>query len=76
MTASALRELFVTLLVGVVGGDPAEWRRAIGRVRVHPLTTHPASNWSISPGGSAEQRDAVRKAATVIRAEHPYVDRD
>ena len=41
MTAVDVRDLLVKRLVAATGGSAQRWRRAIGEVRVYPLTTHP-----------------------------------
>jgi hypothetical protein len=46
----------------------------MGEVSLHPLSTHPRSNWTIAPLGSAGDRETIAKAVEIIQAEHPYAD--
>jgi hypothetical protein len=71
-TPDDLTALLAHLLAGAAGGKEAEWAELLTIERVN-LTFHPHSNWRIDAKGSAGQREAVAKAADVVRVAHPYL---
>jgi hypothetical protein len=75
MTAADLRDRIVTYLVRNAGGSRMRWRRAVGDIRIYPLTTHPHCNWRIDPSGSAFEMEAVERAVDAVGVAHPFVDR-
>ncbi len=75
MTTTELRELMVEMLAGAVGGEPPRWRKCVGDVTWHPLSMGSKSNWTINPTGDVGENRTIEKAETILRSEHPYVDR-
>ena len=73
LDASELRRLLATILAGAVGESEAAWTKRIGDVAILPIVFNPHCNWSVSPSGTAEQRDAIGKAVELVRTEHPYI---
>jgi hypothetical protein len=74
MTASDLRDLFLTTLVKRFGGNGRRWRMAMGEVRVYSRDTHPHCNWAVHPSGSARENEAIEAVADDLRSERPIVD--
>lgn len=72
-TPAELRDLLVTVIVGVAGGDEASWRHAVGQVEKLPIAFHTRSNWRVKPTGDKAQCGVIRRAVEVVRAAHPYV---
>lgn len=72
-TPAELRDLLVSLIVGVAGGSETSWREAVGPVEKLPIALHPRSNWRVKPKGDAAQCGVIRRAVEVVRAAHPYV---
>ena len=72
-TPFELRDLLVTVIVGVAGGDEKRWRDAVGPVEKLPIASHARSNWRVSPTGGAAECGVIRRAVEVVRAAHPYV---
>lgn len=68
-----LRDLLAHLLAGAVGGSEVKWRGLIGEVEALPIVFHPRSNWRIESSGTASEREAIEKAADLVREAHPYV---
>lgn len=68
-----LRDLLAHLLAGAVGGSEAKWRDLIGEVEALPIVFYPRSNWRIEASGTASEREAIEKAAQLVREAHPYV---
>jgi hypothetical protein len=75
LTASELRDRLITILTRTHGGGRLPWRRAIGEVHVYPIDTHPHCNWTVKPGGTAREIDAVERAVDQVRDDHPFVTR-
>ena len=74
MTASELHHLLTSTLVRMRGGDRVRWRKAVGQIKVYPLSTHPHCNWDVRPAGSAAEIVAVERAVDIVRGEHPYIE--
>lgn len=72
-TPDGLRALLAHLLAGATGGPEARWRDLVGAVEALPIVFHPRSNWRIEPTGTAEELEAIGKAAQLVRNAHPYV---
>lgn len=73
MTAGELQNLIVTLLVKAHGGTRQQWRRAIGDVRVYPVSTHPHCNWDIRSSGTVAEMAAIERLLDTVRLERPHV---
>jgi hypothetical protein len=73
LTPAQLRDLMADLLEGAAGGDASDWRAAIGPVEKHPLWSHTRCNWTVEPKGRRSQREAIERAADIVRDAHPYV---
>jgi hypothetical protein len=71
-TATAVQALVAHFLTVAAGGSHAKWCSLIGDVIVLPLARNPEGNWLVSPIGTAEERDAIENAATIVAASHPY----
>jgi hypothetical protein len=71
-SATAVQALVTHFLTVAAGGSQAKWRNLIGEVIVLPLARHPEGNWRVSPIGTAEERDAIERAAAIVAASHPY----
>jgi hypothetical protein len=56
-----------------IGGTEPGWRKLVGEVEVLPVVFHPRSNWRIEPTGTPDEREAIEKAAKLVRDAHPYV---
>lgn len=72
-TPTELRDVLVTIIVGVAGGNAEEWCSAIGDIEKLPIATNVRSNWRVRPTGSKAQQGVIRRAVKVVRAAHPYV---
>lgn len=68
-----IQGLLAYLLVGTAGGSEMKWRKLIGEVELLTIATNVHSAWRVTPKGTAGERDAILKAVTVVRKEHPYV---
>lgn len=75
MTASDLRDLFLSTLTRRFGGSRRRWRIVIGEAKLYSRETHPHCNWAIDPAGSANENGAVEQVADELRARHPIVIR-
>ncbi|MFD1612586.1 hypothetical protein ACFSCW_12315 [Sphingomonas tabacisoli] len=75
MTASDLRDLFLTHLTKRFGGNRRRWRIVIGDVKLYSRDTHPHCNWAVNPSGSAGENGAVEQVADELRARHAIVTR-
>jgi hypothetical protein len=73
MTASDLRDLFLSTLTRRFGGSRWRWRVVIGDVKLYCPDTHPHCNWAIHPAGGSNENDAVEQIADELRARHPLV---
>ena len=74
MTAADLIDRIVAQLVRRHGGTVRRWKTVLGQVRVYDAETHPHCNWSITPGGEAEENAAVERIADRLRERHPIID--
>jgi hypothetical protein len=75
MTAADIRDLIIRQLVRAQGGGTARWRGALGELKVYPLETHAHCNWDVRPSGSAFEMAQVERAADVVRARYPFVEK-
>ena len=73
MTASDLRDLFLTTLTRRFGGNRRRWRMGMGDVKLYSRATHPHCNWALSPSGTAGENSAVETVADDLRAAHPII---
>ncbi|MDG2534709.1 hypothetical protein P6144_13690 [Sphingomonas sp. HITSZ_GF] len=74
MNAADLTDQFLAILLREVGGTRRRWRNVIGAVKRYSAQTHPHCNWSITPGGEAEENAAVERIADRLREKHPIID--
>ena len=72
-TPAELRDLLVTVIAGVAGGDEQRWRAAVGPVEKLPIAFHARSNWRVKPSGDQAERGVIARAVEIVRAAHPYV---
>jgi len=73
VTANALQDLILSLLVKRVGGTRRRWRMALGPIRVRNQETHPHCNWSVSPSGSSGENEAIENLLDELRLQHPII---
>ncbi|SOB87702.1 hypothetical protein SAMN06297144_2838 [Sphingomonas guangdongensis] len=73
MTTSDLADLLIAQLLKREGGTKRRWRQVVGAVRWHDPATHPHCNWSLEPGGSARESEAVETLLDELRLRHPIV---
>jgi hypothetical protein len=73
MTDADLIDRFLARLAREAGGNRRRWRLVLGAVRLHDAATHPHCNWSITPGGSADEIAEVERVADELRLMHPIV---
>lgn len=73
MTASDLRDLFLTTLVKRFGGNHRRWRIVVGAVKLYSRETHPHCNWAVTPSGRSGENDAIEEVADELRARHPIL---
>lgn len=74
MTALDLTDQFLAILLREFGGTRRRWRNVIGPVKRYSATTHPHCNWSITPGGEAEENAAIERIADRLRDKYPIID--
>lgn len=74
MTAADLIDQFLAILLREVGGTRRRWRNVIGPVKRYSAATHPHCNWSITPGGEADENEAVERIADRLREKHPILE--
>ena len=74
LSSGELADLLATVIQGVAGGTKAGWRKAIGPVERLPTWQYVRFNWRVNPTGSPAQRETIKRAVEVVRAEHPYID--
>lgn len=74
MTAADLIDQFLAILLREVGGTRRRWRNVIGPVKRYSAATHPHCNWSITPGGAADENEAVERIADRLREKHPILE--
>ncbi|MFS2112321.1 hypothetical protein ACCC88_21735 [Sphingomonas sp. Sphisp140] len=74
MTALDLTDQFLAILLREVGGTRRRWRNVIGPVKRYSAATHPHCNWSITPGGKADENAAVERIADRLRDKYPIID--
>ena len=74
MTTLDLTDQFLAILLREVGGTRRRWRNVIGPVKRYSAATHPHCNWSITPGGEAEENAAIERIADRLREKHPIID--
>jgi hypothetical protein len=72
-TPDELRETLATMLAGAAGGNAAHWRKVIGPVTKRSLMESIQTNWTVEPGGSDVEREAVARAVEIARDAYPYV---
>lgn len=73
LSADAAADLLVTVIQGVAGGTKSEWRKVVGEIERHPAHRFVRFNWSVTPTGTAKQRDVIERAVEIVRAAHPYI---
>ena len=73
MTASDLRDQFVTALVRANAGNRHHWRTVVGPVRVYSIATHSHCNWSVTPSGTVDEVAEVERIADHLRETCPIV---
>jgi hypothetical protein len=73
MNAGDLIDQFLAILQREVGGRRGRWRTVLGEVKLYSAATHPHCNWSITPGGAAEENAAVERIADRLREKHPII---
>jgi hypothetical protein len=73
MTAADITDQFLAILLREVGGTRRRWRNVIGPVKLYSASTHPHCNWSITPGGEADENAAVERVADRLREKHPIL---
>lgn len=74
MNAADLTDQFLAILLREEGGTRRRWRNVIGPVKRYSAETHPHCNWSITPGGEADENAAVERIADRLREKHPILD--
>lgn len=74
MNAADLTDQFLAILLREVGGTRRRWRNVIGPVKRYSPATHPHCNWSITPGGEADENSAIERVADRLREKHPIID--
>jgi hypothetical protein len=62
-----------TMLASAIGGDKAGWIRAIGPVEVLPILFNVQSNGRLRQRARRSSASIYRRAANIVRGEHPYV---
>lgn len=70
MTSNELVSLILTRLVRIEGGSRQKWRRALGELRIYPLTTHPHCNWDFRAANSIGE---VEAAIDWARISYPHI---
>ncbi|PNU02140.1 hypothetical protein [Novosphingobium guangzhouense] len=73
MTASELENLLVARLVREKGGTSQTWRRALGKIIVRDVKTHPHCNWDFRLSGTDAQHAAIERVLDDVRLEHSIV---
>lgn len=73
MTASDLEQLLITRLVRERGGTSQTWQRALGKVIVRDIETHPHCNWDFRLCGTDAQRAVIERLLDDVRLEHSIV---
>ncbi len=74
MNAADLTDQFLAILLREVGGTRRRWRNVIGPVKRYSAETHPHCNWSITPGGEADENEAIERVADRLRDKYPILD--
>lgn len=72
-TAADIADTLVEMLAGAAGGDPEDWRKAIGKITQLPAIVDIHSNWRVTPAGTAAQKRAIAKAVDLVREANPYI---
>ncbi len=71
--AADLRSMLIEILVGTVDADRARWEKSVGSISVGRTETGFDCNWTLKVKGSRVEREAVARAAEIMRSEYPYV---
>ncbi|NYT42693.1 hypothetical protein HZY97_18105 [Sphingomonas sp. R-74633] len=73
MNSADLLDQFLAILQREVGGRRGRWRTVLGAVKLYSAATHPHCNWSITPGGNADENAAVERIADRLREKYPII---